>query len=507
MNSHSAGLSIRSGYYILSALYLAYLFFALNIFDWVIDDLYIYFRYAENFAGGKGIVYNPNEFVEGFSSFSWFLIISLFQFFNLPPELSSKISGLILAFLITLIVYKICLRQNTVIFSLLAASLMLFNLPFMLWSVSGFETMFYVFLIVYCFYNILNLTADSRGYILPALLIFLISISRPEGICYSMAFIVIIYLNSKNKSFTIKTFSIFAILFSGFLIFRYIYFGDLLPNTYYAKIGHGIFGSYEFRTYKNGIFYILYFFKDNLQFLIFFLLLPFIFKKAGQDKFITGVLLLIAVQFFFVAFSGGDWMIHYRFVVPAIPFLSIAVATEMKETFTRFKLKEITCNAVMLFVLMIIALNLFLSDHNVINKETILWNNVKKIQDEIKSAIPPGSLAAIGPAGIIPYALNSVNFIDMVGLTNKYIARNGYRHGTWFEKSLPSYVYTQNPEWLIMWKRKNNSGEFTFESSNPGYQDMAADSSFQKFELYKSYQVYDDDKVELYKLKTPAKEK
>jgi hypothetical protein len=33
-------------------------------------------------------------------------------------------------------------------------------------------------------------------------------------------------------------------------------------------------------------------------------------------------------------------------------------------------------------------------------------------------------------------SLDNVSFIDIVGLTDKYIARNGYRHGMWFEKSL-----------------------------------------------------------------------
>lgn len=194
-------------------------------------------------------------------------------------------------------------------------------------------------------------------------------------------------------------------------------------------------------------------------------------------------------------------MVDYRFMIPAIPFLSILTVVSIKEFTQVFNPGKLIFNTGILFLLLIIVLNLFLSDYTIINKETILWNNVKNVSNEIKKDISPDELTAIGSAGIIPYALKDVTFIDMVGLTNKFVAKNGLRHGTWFEKSLPEYVYGNNPVWLIMWKRKNNSGEFTFERANPGYLDMALDKNFEKYFLYKTYEVYEGDRIELYKLK------
>jgi hypothetical protein len=37
----------------------------------LVDDSYIFLRYAENFASGHGPVFNPGERVEGYSSPLW----------------------------------------------------------------------------------------------------------------------------------------------------------------------------------------------------------------------------------------------------------------------------------------------------------------------------------------------------------------------------------------------------------------------------------------------------
>ncbi|MEP7146158.1 MAG: hypothetical protein ABI792_04025 [bacterium] len=55
-----------------------------------------------------------------------------------------------------------------------------------------------------------------------------------------------------------------------------------------------------------------------------------------------------------------------------------------------------------------------------------------------------------------------------------------------------------------MWKKKNKSGIYTFEDASPCYIDMAQNENFNKYILFKSYDVYDDVRVELYKIINPA---
>ncbi|HAY32901.1 MAG TPA: hypothetical protein DCY06_02100 [Bacteroidetes bacterium] len=311
--------------------------------------------------------------------------------------------------------------------------------------------------------------------------------------------LIFIYIFSGNLKLTFKHLGIYSLLFGSFLLFRIYYFGDILPNTYYAKIGHNIIGYYEFRTYKNGIFYILFFLKSNPQFLVFFLLLPFAFSKLKSDKKFLFVVSIISVQFAFIIFSGGDWMVQYRFAVVSIPFLSLG-AVYCISTLTFSKVSKPAF--IKLFTLLVFSVSiagLYFADRTVIKKETVMWNNLKKESADIYKYILPGSIAANGSSGIIPYYLEDVKFIDLVGLTNKHIAKEGFRHGTWFERSLPDYVYSLNPEWIIMWKKKNADGVYTFRDASPCYFDMAENKNFSGFEFFKEYDLYDDVKIELYK--------
>lgn len=494
-------MKFQKAYLALAIIVTLYVIGAYWFFNWVIDDLYIYFRYARNFSGGDGIAFNPGEHVEGFSSFTWFLILSFYNVIGLPLESASKISGIIISIINLFLIFTICKTNDADNTGLLACFLSAMNLPFILWSVSGFEIPFYIFLLLFCFYRISLLDSTSRNFILLSISIFLIAITRPEGILFSLTYLFFIYRFTASKSFTFKTVALFIVLVVSFLLFRLFYFGDVLQNTYYAKIGHGIIGYYELRSYKNGFFYIADFFAHNPQFLILFLMFILMRKSFFTDVKVKFASMIILIQFVFVIFSGGDWMVQYRFLVPAIPFISICSMFALKKYADTSGLKRSIKYSGVIAIILIAAIAFSISDFATVRKETVLWNNVKAASLEMKKLIPPGELAAIGSCGIIPYNLSDVRFLDMVGLTNKYIARNGLRHGTWFERSLPDYVYSQHPKWLVMWKRKNASGVYTFSKASPCYLDMALNENFNKYLLQTYYDVYDGDRIELYKLR------
>jgi hypothetical protein len=41
------------------------------------DDAYIGLRYSRNLSDGNGLVFNPNEHVEGYTNFSWIIISTI----------------------------------------------------------------------------------------------------------------------------------------------------------------------------------------------------------------------------------------------------------------------------------------------------------------------------------------------------------------------------------------------------------------------------------------------
>ncbi|MFT5442480.1 MAG: arabinofuranosyltransferase, partial [Myxococcota bacterium] len=62
--------------------------FALNVdrYFFLGDDAFISFRYAKNLAMGHGIVWNPGEYVEGYTNFLWVLILAAGMRLGLSPE-------------------------------------------------------------------------------------------------------------------------------------------------------------------------------------------------------------------------------------------------------------------------------------------------------------------------------------------------------------------------------------------------------------------------------------
>ena len=59
---------------------------------WVSDDVYITFRYVDNFIQGNGIVYNEGERVEGYTHFMWFVLLAVFRFMGFElPEISTAL--------------------------------------------------------------------------------------------------------------------------------------------------------------------------------------------------------------------------------------------------------------------------------------------------------------------------------------------------------------------------------------------------------------------------------
>ena len=44
---------------------------------WICDDAFVSLRYADHLVSGHGLVYNPGEYVEGYTNLLWTLLVSL----------------------------------------------------------------------------------------------------------------------------------------------------------------------------------------------------------------------------------------------------------------------------------------------------------------------------------------------------------------------------------------------------------------------------------------------
>ncbi len=217
------------------------------------DDANIYFTYAKNLVNGHGFVYYPGgEYVEGFTSFLWTLIIAAFYYVSPQhfPLLLSLFSVVLLSLSLTLcfnFIRKLT-RATAFISPQEVLFLMLLTIipGFVDWTVlSLMETGIWSLFIVTITLRVASSKIDSaKDRAVNALLLSFFVVLRPESLLWCFAFIGFIFIKYLHDSrklgvSLVKALPMVAavlVTMGGFTAFRLMYFGYPLPNTYYAKV-------------------------------------------------------------------------------------------------------------------------------------------------------------------------------------------------------------------------------------------------------------------------------
>lgn len=217
-----------------------------------IDDANIFFVYAKNFAAGHGFVYNiGGEHVEGFTSLLWVLIASVaFAISNIPEYFLLILNIITLSFTLTFVTLYLDKVINPVqkLYSISFVSLIFLSITitspryitwvtFTLMDVGIWSALLVIL-------TILLLKADSIQQMFPMnIFIFLLLLTRPEAILWSLVFIIlgglkVLILYDRKQAFRSIKFLLttYCITMICLTIFRISYFGYPFPNTYYAKV-------------------------------------------------------------------------------------------------------------------------------------------------------------------------------------------------------------------------------------------------------------------------------
>ncbi|MHA2397936.1 MAG: hypothetical protein ACXADU_03485 [Promethearchaeota archaeon] len=338
------------GISIASILYLLLCFLYLNF---IIDDSFISYRYSEHLANGRGLDWNfgtDESKNQGYSNFLWVILISLFVNFA-DPILISRIISIICGIGTFIVLNGINkyylsdnLKKNSSFFCIILACIPEFSL----WTVGGLETILFVFLIISGFYFWIkeNFEESKRliDHIKTQIFFSLAILTRIEGLLVFSMIILIdllkwIYKSRKYKELiTIisKTF-LLVIIIGAYFIFSYLYYGQLLPNSFYRKkAGTGYFYDTKIEILNlqfssMGIKYIINFF---LLFFPFFLSLIidtiFIFSnKIKRNKkiaptdisYIVIILLSMGSMTLMMPLMGQ----FFRFFIHLLPLLIIGL--------------------------------------------------------------------------------------------------------------------------------------------------------------------------------------
>ena len=423
---------------IISALYYLFIIIILGIFSYkfyfVCDDAYISFQYARNLASGFGLTFNRGlDPVEGYTNFLWVIIESFFYYINVPLQLIMPLISFLslvifVGFLRKLIKEKLKFNDYVCFFTLLSVA---FFPSFFIWSTSGLEILTYSILIfLFLYYLIID---DGKNEINILLISLILSLIRFEGVFFA---ILIYFLQILKKKFNFKLFLKFFIIYSLYTICRYIYFGNLFPNTVYTKVG------ISFPVIMRGINYnISFLLNEPLSVLSIFGLIIMLKDKV---KFSTEYLIMYLSLFFYPIIVGGDFLPYYRFLVPFCVFqvltFSYLINAVNDKKFVKISFLFIFIGLLLISFLNVYNISIFNRDlltkfhfrfntpefrteiesYNYLNennyKRKLLSNVLNKLEKELENNENPSIV--LGGIGLVAFNTNFIVY-DIYGLVNK----------------------------------------------------------------------------------------
>lgn len=486
----------------------------IDYLNFTVDDVFISLRVAENVARGAGFVYTPNDYVEGYSNWLWIVVLGALLKTGLSsfsPSLSllwgakilSLLSGIATAILLYTTTKRLLAGQkDRRVYAALSALLLVSCGPFILWSTSGLETVFVSFLYLGQFSagSLLIQSGSAsngkknRSAVLLASSMLAAALIRPEGIVIDIIVLIWLFLliDKSDRKLVFLTAIVFVLSYAAFLVWRLNTYGDIVPNTYYAKTGGGI------QSYGMGLKYYLSGIGTTIGALLLFF--PFVFfrTESAMRKVLLFGLSFVAGVSLFTIYSGGDWMPGARFLVPIVPILifagvfGIARCVSILTTVISASVRRAAAVIVCLFLIA-----------QVLSERTLIRGQVSTMHSGFKQIIghsqlshyqvalwlhehaTPGSLFAAGEAGIIGYLNPTLKLLDMNGLMDKQIARD-MKAGQPFSTA---YILDRKPDFILLYGNIEWSYYFSALLNDPRFlAEYRLVTQFTQFEEWDIYQ-------------------
>lgn len=439
-----------------------------------IDDAYISYRYAQHLVDGHGLVFNVGEYVEGYTNLLWTLLVAIGIYSGYAAAEAGHylmIASSTFLLLATFLLAHAVLPEKHKGLAVLAPFAVLTSNSYASWSVSGLETTLFSGLVALALYFCV------RGRMLSvAVVCILAAMTRPEGallagILLGLSWLVSIRKQEFGSWQELLHLSSPCLLFAVYLAlhtaFRYFYYGDVVPNTFYAKVG-GV-------PVSRGIDYIRKFLIDGPGLLI----IPFIMACiAAKHMRLIGIYVIFT--FVYVAMIGGDAFRLGRFLLPVLPALIAGTLVCSAYFLERRKWIGGSVAALVVFCSLVSLYGpwrqgtdfegisddawpvsdkrISARDHfYIISDENLLvWaHQIESITPAIKKLATVG----IGKPG---YFLMDIAILDLVGLTNKEIAKSSkVIEGAFVipghQRANADYIFSQEPD-LLMIPQKGKQG-------------------------------------------------
>ena len=286
------------------------------------DDPTISLRYGRNLARGLGLVWTAGERVEGYSNFLWVIYMAALHKLPIPTAqmaLAVMLTNVAIAIAGMVLLYKLARRlPGAALLAPLAVAAYAMNGDIFEWMLRGFETSAMATLLLASLYRLLLDADDGRPRLGTYLLIGSLTLVRTDGLVLAGPLLLVAVLTTRQRGRALLLSGLALVMPAAHLLFRWRYYGDLLPNTAYLKM----FGWHG--RYKAGFLWTLKFYT---AYPIAALLVAATAFRKGDWRLRAPALLCLMFTAYTI-YVGGDSFSGFRFLAPIIPlFVMIALVS------------------------------------------------------------------------------------------------------------------------------------------------------------------------------------
>jgi arabinofuranosyltransferase len=417
----------------------------------IVDDAYIFLRYARNIWLGVGPVFNAGEWVEGYTSPSWLALLTiLWPAARSPVSLAVGMSALV-GFLIVLAVACHTERSSRGA-SLIGAAFLASNAPFVYWAWSGMDTaLFTAFLTA----TVLVGEHDrSQGRLLlrTGVLLALTALTRLEALVLVVPLGIGLCLGTlswQRRGVLLLSLGLPVALIVGLhTIWRFSEYGAWLPNTFAAKVGVPVVLRLE-----AGLRYGLWTALAASPMLV-ALALSWRELRRCEKRAVGVPLSVIATWSAYVVWVGGDHFALFRFFVPILGLCAV-VLSRVAWMFACRSRAALPFAAILVVGSNCVPLatpELAAARGEV--QETAAW---AKTGQWCKESLEPGLVATLA-IGAVPFYCGHPT-LDLLGLVDSHIAQHGQVFpdaAVGHQKHDTEYVLGRKPRYIFF----TSSGQF-----------------------------------------------
>lgn len=452
-----AGLILLAGY--------CFLFFIKQTNGLVVDDAYIGFQHLKNWMAGAGFTFNAGTPpIEGVTNIAWMMVIwpfaGLFGIESAARYLGIAFAALAMA--LTIYLPTRLAGKQGVLIGAVAGLLLILSFDFTYFTLAGMETGLLAVLLLAMGYLVTR-TPLSWGLVPLGLMA---GFTHPEAaIIVPLYFIARGWGEPGDRRSVAARLLAYGLLAGGLLVIRFMWFGDLVPNTFHSKpnnIGNFISQMAGYATH--GAANISPPFGNFPLGIVMVAGVLHLRQKSTAFASFAGIVVLTATAF--ALYSLADWTERGRYFAPYLPFAWILVIYGAKDILTRLwggGKRALVLNTA---IIAATALGLFLDAGIQFGKfksypgYVLAGKPLKPGAEWIAAELEPDAVIATRRIGIIGYLTDREVFDYTFGLADRDVARLISKAGVAFDDPgnplLAALWQKRHPDYLLEDRSKIN---------------------------------------------------